>query len=565
VKVLFVFFNHPATPFNSSVAALAGLVRDAGHEASALSIPLTSTVAEAAARVDAEPADVIAATAMTRDWPGARALLERIEPGRFHVVGGYHASLAPRDVARSAAVHAIGIGDGERPLRAVLEGVPTESRPGLWVRGPAGFEGDPPAADPEPDIGALPRWDYDVFGGVEAMLDTGINTFGPLVDRFLPTRASRGCPYRCAYCSAPTWGRVAGFAAAGSRNVRPVTSLCDELATLCDRYRPDGFELWDEHFPVDLAWLDALASEYPERVGLPFKVEMHPSAATRARLERLAAAGCVLFHCGVEAGDPVMRSQTLNRRTADETLVRVFEDARELGLATSASVMTALPGETYEQAHRTVELLERLRPDSFMWSTYMALPFTPLGDCAIEAWPEPARETLDDYPSPVTSLPSAMSAEERRQIHGELGTLQAHLVARAAERDPRRDAEARPRPIAIPGQAPSSPEDVSERVAPTLGWAPPASALGPAVRINHARWVDELLVLEIESSEIKPQEISIGPDDGSPAFTTRGQLRFAHRGHEAPAALLRALRHIAERLDGRSIGSLRDGGRSSDP
>lgn len=207
MKVCFVFFNHPPTPFNSSVAALSAVVRDAGHERSALSIPLTSTVREAAARVDAERADIVAVTAMTRDWPAARALLERLEPGPFRVVGGYHASLAPRDVAASSAVDAICVGDGERPLARILEVLPSTSSAGLWVRGSDGFEGEPPGADPEPDIAALPAYDYDVFGDVGAILDRGINTFGPLVDRYLPTRASRGCPYRCAYCSAPTWGR----------------------------------------------------------------------------------------------------------------------------------------------------------------------------------------------------------------------------------------------------------------------------------------------------------------------------------------------------------------------
>lgn len=541
--VLFVFFNHPPTPFNASVAALAAVVRAAGHAPRALSIPLTSTVDEAVARIDAARADVIALTAMSRDWPAARAVLERIDPAPFKLVGGYHASLAPRDVAACAAVDAIGIGDGERPLAAILStGRPQRSLPGLWVRGPRGvFEDGPPPPDPEPDIAALPAYDYEVFGDVGAMLARGINTFGPLADRFLPTRASRGCPYRCAYCSAPAWGTVAGHARA-TRNVRPVAHLCDELAVLRDRHAPEGFELWDEHFPIDLGWLRELAAEYPRRVGLPFKVEMHPSAATCERLALLAEAGCVLFHCGVEAGDEALRKTTLNRRTPDAVLARVFDDCRALGLATSASVMTGLPGETYAQARATVELVRRLSPGSFMWSTFMALPATPLGERAIERLPGPARVRLDDAASPPTRTPSAMRDDERAAIHAELRALQDELVARAAA-----GSSARPRPVAVPEDR-RGPEDLAPALAGLLGFAPPDAPLGPGFRLNRAVREQEDLLLELEAGGIAATLVTIGPADGRPAFRANEALRFAHRGPDAHPSVLSELDRLARTL-----------------
>ncbi len=543
-EVLFVFFNHPPTPFNTSVAALAAAVRAAGHAPHALSLPLTSTVDEAAARIDAAGADVVAITAMSRDWPAARAVLERIDPTPLKLVGGYHASLAPRDVAACAAVDAIGIGDGERPLAAILaQGTPQRSLPGLWVRGPSGaFEEPLPPPDPEPDLAALPAYDYEVFGDVRAMLDRGINTFGPLADRFLPTRASRGCPYRCAYCSAPAWGTVAGHASA-TRNVRPVAHLCDELAALRDRHAPEGFEFWDEHFPIELAWLRELAREYPRRVGLPFKVEMHPSAATRERLELLAAAGCVLFHCGVEAGDETLRKTTLNRRTPDAVLARVFDDCRALGLATSASVMTGLPGETHAQARATVELVRRLRPGSFMWSTFMALPGTPLGERAIERLPGPARVRLDDGASPPTRTPSAMRDDERAAVHAELRALSDELVREAAA-----GSSARPRPVAVPVDRPAGPEDLAPALAGRLGFAPPGAPLGPTFRLNRAVREQEDLLLELEAADVAPTLVTIGPADGRPAFRANAALRFAHRGSDADPAVLRELERLARTL-----------------
>jgi hypothetical protein len=167
-------------------------------------------------------------------------------------------------------VNASACGYGARPLTTLLEqlerGRPRESYPGMWIRDWSAGGGwtDPiPGADPEPDIVALPAWDYDVFGDMKTILRTGVNTFGPHVDGYLPTRAGRGCPFTCAYCSAPRWGKLQNFAAKDKRNTRPVAHLCDELASLRDRYEPEGFEFWDEHFPISVEWLRELAREYP--------------------------------------------------------------------------------------------------------------------------------------------------------------------------------------------------------------------------------------------------------------------------------------------------------------
>ena len=97
MKVAFVHFTDPPRPFNSSVAALAPIARAAGCEVASVEVSVKGAVSEAAERIERAGADVIAVTAFTRDWPGASAVLARLGPGPFVVVGGYHATFAPRD------------------------------------------------------------------------------------------------------------------------------------------------------------------------------------------------------------------------------------------------------------------------------------------------------------------------------------------------------------------------------------------------------------------------------------------------------------------------------------
>ncbi|MEZ4385711.1 MAG: radical SAM protein [Nannocystaceae bacterium] len=564
MRVVLLFFTDPPRPFSSSVAALAPIVRAAGHEPIAYEVFRRRPIDAVADELEALAPDVVGVSAMTRDWPGARALIERLRArargdggrGPFIVVGGYHASLGAADVAASEAVDAIAIGDGERPLTALLRdlagGRAPTTGPGLWVRGDGGLVGPPPAADPEPDLAALPRWDYDVFGEFAEILRGGVNTFGPHVDRYLPTRASRGCPFSCAYCSAPRWGRLQGFQAGaqGRRNVRPVAHLCDELAALRERYDPEGFEFWDEHFPPQLDWLREFAAVYPRRVGLPFKVEMHPNAATRERLELLAAAGCALFHCGIEAGDAGLRVDVLNRRTSDERLQRLFDDCRDLGLATSASLMTMLPGETRAQMRATTGLLRRLRPGSFMWSTYQALPGTTLGDAATESWPGPARERFDDFDDPPSRTPARVDEGERRETFRELAALQDELVQIAGWGAA---GERRARPVEIP----LPPRPAPPRLAQLLGLAA-ADAPLRRPRVNLASMDQETLVLEIEDPTFAPQEIRIAARGGGRHFAQSRRLGLSYRGREAPRKLLAILRAMAERLGDVDMAALRE-------
>jgi len=575
MKVLLLFFTDPPRPFSTSVAALAPVIRAAGHEPQAFEVFRRRSIAEVAGEIEAIAPDVVAVSAMTRDWPGARALLEHLRrQGRgapFVVVGGYHASLAPTDVAASSAVDAIVIGDGERPLETLLaalaRGDAPITGPGLWARSADqsgsgsgsgsndNFAGPIPGADPVDDIAALPRWDYEVFGDVRSILAGGINTFGPHVDRYLPVRASRGCPFSCAYCSAPRWGALQGFGDRGRRDLRPVEHLCDELVEPRDRYDPEGFEFWDEHFPPRTEWLRELAEVYPRRVGLPFKVEMHPAAATRERLEHLAAAGCAMFHCGVEAGDATLRREVLRRRCSDRRLQEVFDDCRSLGITSSASLMTMLPGETRTMTRSTTALLRRLRPGSFMWSTYQALPGTILGDAAIDTWAAPARARFDDFDEPATRTPPKVSEAERQETFGELSDLQGELVRLAGRRADGLDLRARPVEIPI------APRPAPRRLAALLGLAPADARLtGPRVNLASYDADAGALVLVIEHPAVGSREVRIAAREGSRHFVETRHLGLSYRGREAPTELLEVLRSMAARLGdlGLDLEALRD-------
>jgi len=111
-----------------------------------------------------------------------------------------------------------------------------------------------------------------------------------------PIAASRGCVYRCAFCSAaPSWDR---------RQVRrPVLAVADEMERL---YRDAGqshFGFMDETFVLDRSWTLQFCEEIiRRRLPVRWRATGRVNLVDRGLLEAMAAAGCEAVELGVESG-----------------------------------------------------------------------------------------------------------------------------------------------------------------------------------------------------------------------------------------------------------------------
>jgi hopanoid C-3 methylase len=163
------------------------------------------------ATLEAFQPDAVAVTCLTTEVYSAQDVLrqvKRLRPETFTITGGLHASLIPEDF-QAAYVDALVIGEGEltfQDLLAVLDR--TDRRPGEALAGVEGLawrRGAPDGRDNEwvfnkprplaPNIDSMPipardltsRWTKDYFFLFESP-HTLVST-------------SRGCPFKCNFCS----------------------------------------------------------------------------------------------------------------------------------------------------------------------------------------------------------------------------------------------------------------------------------------------------------------------------------------------------------------------------
>ncbi len=228
-------FRMAASPEPLHLEMIAATVPE--HEVRILDMRLDRDL-EAALR-SFEP-DMVAVTTLTPEVYTAQDILQQVKsfsPDVFTVVGGHHATLLPEDFFLPQ-VDAVAIGEGEIMFwelaqavadRRRLEDVPNivwQDRDGTFVRNRR--------SEGRIDLGNLPRPRRD-------LTESYRNEYFFLFDQpDTSVATSRGCPFRCNFCSVHEFYR-------GSTNQMPPGRVVSEVATV----RTDHITFVDDNFLVN--------------------------------------------------------------------------------------------------------------------------------------------------------------------------------------------------------------------------------------------------------------------------------------------------------------------------
>ncbi len=357
------------------LAYVAGALRAAGHRVAVIDAPgqawdatwtFSTSVgplvahglrpAEIVARLPAD-VDVVGVTHMfLHEWGLLRGLLAEVRrqrPAALVVAGGENASAYwERMLLECAALDACVRGEGEATMLELVEawsdGRPLASVPGLAVR----VGGVPVATAPRPrlrGIDAWPRPAWDLFP-LEPYL-RGRGHGGVARGRSLPMLTSRGCPYRCTFCSSPSMWTT-------RYERRDPARVVDELQALVQAYAIDNFDLHDLTALLTKRWILAFCDEL-ERRGLRLTWQL-PSGTRAEAIDaevaaRLHAAGCRNFCYAPESGSPDTLAR-IGKQVRLPALLRSLEGAVAAGLRTEANIIIGFPHESTAELWQSARL-----------------------------------------------------------------------------------------------------------------------------------------------------------------------------------------------------------------
>ncbi|MCC6145301.1 MAG: radical SAM protein [Candidatus Hydrogenedentes bacterium] len=353
-----IFILDCANPRRSIAGLLRG-VRDFHPDA------IIWSIGNPTAGEDLQLAEVLRAAA-----PGARTL----------VFGTVAATLADYVLDRVPAIDAIALAEPEGVALEALsrwsEGEELSGVPGLRHRN----GGDSAAGERRPflSLSSLPMPAWDLVGPRNYKL--------PLSGRpFLMAAPSRGCPYRCTFCTTETYY--------GTKvRERTVHDFVDELSYSVHTYGVRDFLYWADTFTIDRRFVLALCAEIQGRkLGIQWACNSRTDTMDEEMALAMRAAGCWIVSFGIESASREILDSSRKRARTD-TIHATLRMADDTGLACAGHFIIGMPGETRATALATIEYACSL-PLSFA-QFYAAAPWpgAPLFDEALKM----GRVTLED-------------------------------------------------------------------------------------------------------------------------------------------------------------------------
>jgi len=365
-------------PLAYGLMSLAGALRARGHRVSMVQAKNADELAEDPRVRDAHVLGISATTGLHRVYVRWARRLRTLFPDKAIVMGGPHPSFFPQVIQRTP-LDGICIGEGEESFPEFLElyeqGFPRVPD-GWWIRrdhGQGAVERGATRAPPR-DLDALPSPSFDLFYDAEPRY------------RALPIRiflATRGCPFRCSYC----------FNHSVNERNRPFgpllrahdpEKLVDQIANVLSRW--GGRMVWflDANFVANRQWLEAFAPIYARRIGLPFFCKLRPERATERVVRTLVSAGCTGVGIGIESGSEKSRREVLARPGRDEDILAGCGELKRHGIRIMSFSMVGIPGETLEDALKTVAMNVACGVDYAGATILQPYPGTPIAKWAVD-------------------------------------------------------------------------------------------------------------------------------------------------------------------------------------
>jgi len=198
--------------------------------------------------------------------------------------------------------------------------------------------------------------------------------------------ASRGCPFRCSYCSNQSLKKI--YAGKGPYiRYRSVDSVIAELLAARQKMpRMKMVHFWDEIFPDREEWVKEFAAKYKEHINLPFEAWHHPLKVREEVIRPLVDAGLSKVVVGIQSGSPYIRNRVFLRPESQEAIINCSRVLAEAGVPTVIyDLILDHPFETEEHLAETLDLCLQLhRPFYLQLHGLSFLPGTEIEKMALE-------------------------------------------------------------------------------------------------------------------------------------------------------------------------------------
>lgn len=290
--------------------------------------------------------------------------IKKIDPETTVVLGGIHPSVVPEEVLGREGVDVVVRGEGEETFREIvqliLEGRGYKEINGISYRKNGEFVHNPDRPLIE-DLDIIPNFPYHLF---ESNLDRYPNFSGIV--------SSRGCPYKCGFCSSRS---ISGM----KYRHHSIDRIISEIKILVRKYKQDSVFLMDDNIAVNKRHFKELC-EAIIKEGLNKEVFFHGSMrgddATDEILDHAYRANFKIIYFGMETGNEKLM-KVINKGETVKQVVDAIQRADKKGFSVGATIIFGLPTEMRSERYDAMKMVRSLPLQSVRFNTLVPYPGTP--------------------------------------------------------------------------------------------------------------------------------------------------------------------------------------------
>ena len=302
------------------------------------------------------------------------------------VWGGIHPTIMPEESIKEADIICVGEGEGALSdlVTSIRDGNAVHQIPNLWVNQNGNIVKNPMRPLIQ-DLDSIPFAAYAkdsfYFIGSDTLKRKDPTLAFPILD-IMP---ARGCPFQCSYCVnsllRPLFKDLGRFVR--RRSVSNVITEMKQILTLAgDKKKIVEFQ--DENFGTQEAWLDEFEAQYPEEIGLPFKIQYNPTLIKPKTIARLKNCGLHRLKFGIEAGTDHIRNQVFTRPGKNSQMIEIAHEIARQKVKIRYDLIMDIPYDTAQSLEETIDFLLKLpKPLHFNIYSLQYFPGYPLTQRAL--------------------------------------------------------------------------------------------------------------------------------------------------------------------------------------
>lgn len=306
--------------------------------------------------------------------------IKRINSSIHVVFGGVHPTLLPEETLKYPEVDAVCIGEGEvsfqEYINKIEEGEDYIHTKGMWVKND---KGDIIKNELRPFIENLDMLPFPNRNVFDLEFYIRKNLFYSICA--LPFLSSRGCMYKCNFCSAPI---ISKLIPGRYFRVRSVENVIEEIEIEFKKNWKKGFRcvaFMDDIFGWDFNWLEKFCNIFKKKKlnkWLSWICHTRADILNEDWIKVASEAGCVMVGIGVETGDEEIRRRIYNKNISNKHIERIVDCLKRFNIVPSIYFIFGDSWENRTSIDRTVTMANKFTDSVNHFFNFLFLPKTSL-------------------------------------------------------------------------------------------------------------------------------------------------------------------------------------------